>query len=92
MIGLVDQGTAYRPYRPQGFWSKLPGPALVGLAPAQAVKLRAFSPNTSRPSRPKVCQRPLGIAQLLAFKSSVNWVVISEFCSGFFYPGSALRS
>jgi len=26
-------------------WALLPGPALVGLAPAQAIKLRAFSPQ-----------------------------------------------
>ena len=31
-----------------GFGGKLPGPALVGLAPTQAIKLRAFSPNSSR--------------------------------------------
>ena len=34
----------------RGFGGKLPGPALVGLAPAQAVKLRAFSPNSSSPA------------------------------------------
>ena len=37
-------------YRPLGFRGKLPGPALVGLAPAQAIKLRAFSSNSSRPT------------------------------------------
>jgi hypothetical protein len=36
-------------YRPCGFLGKLPGPPLVGLAPAQAIKLRAFSPNSSPP-------------------------------------------
>jgi len=38
-------------YRPLGFRGKLPGPALVGLAPAQAVKSRAVSPNSSRPTK-----------------------------------------
>jgi hypothetical protein len=32
-----------------GFGGKFPGPPLVGLAPAQAVKLRAFSPKTFLP-------------------------------------------
>ena len=40
-----------RSYRPLGaLGGKLPGPALVGLAPAQAIKLRAFSSNSSRPT------------------------------------------
>jgi len=34
-------------YRPLGVWGELPGPPLVGLAPAQAIKLRAFSPEIS---------------------------------------------
>jgi hypothetical protein len=40
-----------RPYRPGvvfGRWS--PGPALVGLALAQAIKFRAFSPDLSPPA------------------------------------------
>ena len=40
-VGLTDL---------QGFWGKLPGPALVGLAPAQAINFRACSPNSSRPT------------------------------------------
>jgi hypothetical protein len=34
-----------RSYRPLVFFGQLPGPPLVGLAPAQAIKLRAFSPK-----------------------------------------------
>jgi hypothetical protein len=29
-----------------GLWGELPGPPLVGLASPQAIKLRAFSPQT----------------------------------------------
>ena len=48
---IVAQGR-FRSYRPLGFGGKLPGPALVGLAPAQAIKFRAFSPN---PALPTIC-------------------------------------